>query len=128
MRSSYGPSLAWCGSWWRAGFWPAVQGRVMDGERRHDMSRFFFQAEDGIRDYKVTGVQTCALPISYRSAIITASPPGQCRASRAGLQEVGGHLSAESPGQPLFAFLADFVYPTRRTTFEIGRASCRERV
>src|SRR5256885_10448664 len=30
------------------------------------MSIFFFQAEDGIRDYKVTGVQTCALPISYR--------------------------------------------------------------
>src|SRR6516162_10790737 len=26
-------------------------------------SSFFFQAEDGIRDYKVTGVQTCALPI-----------------------------------------------------------------
>src|SRR6266850_2055107 len=26
---------------------------------------FFFQAEDGIRDYKVTGVQTCALPISF---------------------------------------------------------------
>src|SRR5256885_10643868 len=26
---------------------------------------FFFQAEDGIRDYKVTGVQTCALPISH---------------------------------------------------------------
>src|SRR5256885_9570106 len=40
--------------------------------RRKDMrwrlvvccSFFFFQAEDGIRDYKVTGVQTCALPIS----------------------------------------------------------------
>src|SRR3989454_38157 len=28
---------------------------------------FFFQAEDGIRDYKVTGVQTCALPISCGS-------------------------------------------------------------
>ena len=28
---------------------------------------FFFQAEDGIRDYKVTGVQTCALPISNGS-------------------------------------------------------------
>ena len=26
---------------------------------------FFFQAEDGIRDWSVTGVQTCALPISY---------------------------------------------------------------
>src|SRR5256885_1838318 len=29
---------------------------------------FFFQAEDGIRDYKVTGVQTCALPISRARA------------------------------------------------------------
>src|SRR2546426_10169346 len=28
-------------------------------------SFFFFQAEDGIRDYKVTGVQTCALPILF---------------------------------------------------------------
>src|SRR5215213_11807209 len=27
---------------------------------------FFFQAEDGIRDWSVTGVQTCALPISNR--------------------------------------------------------------
>src|SRR2546426_3603714 len=31
---------------------------------------FFFQAEDGIRDYKVTGVQTCALPISPSPAIV----------------------------------------------------------
>src|SRR5258707_5674936 len=30
---------------------------------------FFFQAEDGIRDIGVTGVQTCALPISFRIAI-----------------------------------------------------------
>src|SRR6266446_5713853 len=29
---------------------------------------FFFQAEDGIRDYKVTGVQTCALPICLAAA------------------------------------------------------------
>src|SRR5215475_14972285 len=28
---------------------------------------FFFQAEDGIRDFHVTGVQTCALPISHAS-------------------------------------------------------------
>src|SRR5205807_4681208 len=34
---------------------------------------FFFQAEDGIRDYKVTGVQTCALPIS---------PAGRWRGAR----------------------------------------------
>ena len=30
------------------------------------MKVFFFQAEDGIRDRLVTGVQTCALPISWR--------------------------------------------------------------
>src|SRR5690348_17623824 len=33
---------------------------------------FFFQAEDGIRDGRVTGVQTCALPIS---AAVPASAP-----------------------------------------------------
>src|SRR2546426_8161232 len=32
---------------------------------------FFFQAEDGIRDYKVTGVQTCALPI-YSASLARA--------------------------------------------------------
>src|SRR2546429_6990369 len=32
---------------------------------------FFFQAEDGIRDVAVTGVQTCALPISPAGAIIS---------------------------------------------------------
>src|SRR2546429_3637048 len=31
------------------------------------MCCFFFQAEDGIRDVAVTGVQTCALPISFPS-------------------------------------------------------------
>src|SRR5256885_3629219 len=31
---------------------------------------FFFQAEDGIRDYKVTGVQTCALPIYHVNAAL----------------------------------------------------------
>src|SRR3712207_7849500 len=30
---------------------------------------FFFQAEDGIRDIGVTGVQTCALPISYTKRV-----------------------------------------------------------
>src|SRR2546430_5420413 len=32
-------------------------------------SFFFFQAEDGIRDLTVTGVQTCALPIYLRATI-----------------------------------------------------------
>src|SRR5690554_7307237 len=40
---------------------------------------FFFQAEDGIRDADVTGVQTCALPISTPET----SPPPHCRAADA---------------------------------------------
>src|SRR5260221_6788985 len=36
---------------------------------------FFFQAEDGIRDHCVTGVQTCALPISGR-AVVTGDGEG----------------------------------------------------
>src|SRR5688572_32845400 len=35
---------------------------------------FFFQAEDGIRDLTVTGVQTCALPISAASTEAEAAP------------------------------------------------------
>src|SRR6266850_2438344 len=35
---------------------------------------FFFQAEDGIRDYKVTGVQTCALPIFAAPETMKALP------------------------------------------------------
>src|SRR2546430_12443853 len=40
----------------------------MSAERRRAerCGYFFFQAEDGIRDLTVTGVQTCALPISFR--------------------------------------------------------------
>src|SRR3989454_12833953 len=41
---------------------------------------FFFQAEDGIRDYKVTGVQTCALPIW--SSCVCSSPLGSVRSKQ----------------------------------------------
>src|SRR5256886_4926291 len=34
---------------------------------------FFFQAEDGIRDLTVTGVQTCALPISLGSSFMVST-------------------------------------------------------
>src|SRR5256885_7202181 len=39
---------------------------------------FFFQAEDGIRDYKVTGVQTCALPI-YKGTTPNNAGPTLCQ-------------------------------------------------
>src|SRR5205807_5191435 len=48
---------------------------------------FFFQAEDGIRYYKVTGVQTCALPISR----------GSCRTLAGALERAG--IGGEGPGR-----------------------------
>src|SRR3989454_11868854 len=39
---------------------------------------FFFQAEDGIRDYKVTGVQTCALPICQTGRAALRSHKDRC--------------------------------------------------
>src|SRR5256885_8494344 len=44
---------------------------------------FFFQAEDGIRDYKVTGVQTCALPICQKIDQQPAALAGQHHAAGA---------------------------------------------
>src|SRR2546429_6082695 len=39
---------------------------------------FFFQAEDGIRDVAVTGVQTCALPICWIPTLPTLMVPCLC--------------------------------------------------
>src|SRR3989449_7873975 len=51
-------------------------------------SFFFFQAEDGIRDVAVTGVQTCALPIYH---LLAASSGDEAeRAGRAGGLSAGG--------------------------------------
>src|SRR3712207_7814927 len=46
--------------------------------QQEQIKYFFFQAEDGIRDIGVTGVQTCALPIFARPA----RPPTGCTTSR----------------------------------------------
>src|ERR1022692_2561640 len=50
---------------WTGNPWPVYASALAVGLgcARLDFRFFFFQAEDGIRDYKVTGVQTCALPI-----------------------------------------------------------------
>src|SRR2546426_458198 len=44
--------------------WNFKPAKIFMGDGGAMFLGFFFQAEDGIRDYKVTGVQTCALPIS----------------------------------------------------------------
>src|SRR5258707_9882465 len=87
---------------------------------------FFFQAEDGIRDIGVTGVQTCALPIStpanyfhilrrqlhrtFRKPLVIMTPKSLLRHKRA-----ISSLSEFGPGSSFHRV-------------QIGRASCRERV
>src|SRR5690606_40720668 len=87
---------------------------------------FFFQAEDGIRDFHVTGVQTCALPICTRRSLLGRSasrqslvPRGRSRPSR-----VPTGWSSTATGARCGA-PADRRQPRRAR--EIGRASCRER-
>src|SRR6266540_5686464 len=64
---------------------------------------FFFQAEDGIRDRDVTGVQTCALPISPRRCSSQAQRPGVKSGSSqrwADLREAREGISGAATGLP----------------------------
>src|SRR2546430_13459708 len=90
-----------------------------------EMLFFFFQAEDGIRDLTVTGVQTCALPIS--------APPGgkwddrhrnSARGQSRGQRPARGadDEQVETRGRETENEVVQAVFT------EIGRASCRERV
>src|SRR5256885_10198378 len=88
---------------------------------------FFFQAEDGIRDYKVTGVQTCALPISVPTftlapcrTLMSASTP----ALGAGTSTVTLSVSSTTSDSSAFTESPTFLFHLPK----IGRASCRERV
>src|SRR2546429_8384113 len=66
---------------------------------------FFFQAEDGIRDVAVTGVQTCALPISWLRSRggprrCAATPWARCAGRRSGLASSRSHGCAVPPAGP----------------------------
>src|SRR5438046_10236185 len=85
---------------------------------------FFFQAEDGIRDWSVTGVQTCALPI-WRSGSDSRNdcaqiPPDKFPCPRQREYRSGWRAAKSSLSPP-------WRWPFRRPTRQIGRASCRER-
>src|SRR5690606_39460225 len=94
-----------------------------------------FQAEDGIRDFHVTGVQTCALPISGPRSTGTGArgtpPPGrpQTQAQPRPQPMPADDLNIDE------AFAEDARYRTSRLRRaerprhrKIGRASCRGRV
>src|SRR2546421_2866297 len=85
---------------------------------------FFFQAEDGIRDLIVTGVQTCALPILIEAV----------REHLGTKQQVFAEVDRAAPADALLATntsslsVAAIAAAARDPGREIGRASCRERV
>src|SRR5690606_39394105 len=89
---------------------------------------FFLQAEDGIRDFHVTGVQTCALPI-YRP-----SQTSRRATAEEGDRDRPPHAPPEVPGAPRCqasgTSRAEREFRRRDVLYgdhEIGRASCRER-
>src|SRR2546430_7685944 len=100
--------------------------RILLGNLRSQDRDFFFQAEDGIRDLTVTGVQTCALPISDEgnpSSMLLHALGGSTVLvgnilHRGATCSVVGPMLALSWGEGT----ADGKH------YEIGRASCRERV
>src|SRR5437764_14870738 len=82
---------------------------------------FFFQAEDGIRDTSVTGVQTCALPIYivyFRFRLLHE------------VADIDDVVVLQAVGRTHRQFeLVDLLEERRvEREIEIGRASCRERV
>src|SRR5699024_11242586 len=93
-------------------------------------SLFFFQAEDGIRDRNVTGVQTCALPIC--KALISTDLPSKELGQFADLALKSRHTKIATLSLvPPDVNVADPDFDQIRKTIsraKIGRASCRERV
>src|SRR2546422_9510962 len=63
---------------------------------------FFFQAEDGIRDVAVTGVQTCALPISNSGASWTGSGAPWTNWMSVAASADGNKLVAVAGNGPIF--------------------------
>src|SRR5690606_40474505 len=74
------------------------------------ISIFFFQAEDGIRDFHVTGVQTCALPISHRA-----------EGDRRGLQaDRAGERLRSKRGATVSSTMADSSSPAPISSLTVG--------
>src|SRR3712207_8505023 len=84
---------------------------------------FFFQAEDGIRDIGVTGVQTCALPIFIATGLPSAGPNGPNRpvTGQAGLSFDIGSINT-----PLGQEVVPGTFDGRSEERRVGKA-CRSR-
>ena len=101
---------------------------------------FFFQAEDGIRDSPVTGVQTCALPIfpGASADFMSNNVADKLISAATGLESVKTmNTDCQEGSCKLQIFFKDNVSEVKYASLmnnlrskveEIGRASCRERV
>src|SRR5256885_12937478 len=92
---------------------------------------FFFQAEDGIRDYKVTGVQTCALPIF--SAMVITAMTDWCAAKAGCFLNVAQSASPPPVGTPVASptgqspvWVNSLDYGSRSEERRVGK-ECRSR-
>src|ERR671936_726177 len=85
---------------------------------------FFFQAEDGIRDYKVTGVQTCALPISLLDLLAPTLGPVTWPEvlERAGNGDLGCRRVMLDAGGPVRAAAAMVCHPVKRAAIPSAAA------
>src|SRR5690606_40081379 len=92
---------------------------------------FFFQAEDGIRDFHVTGVQTCALPICWFRAFRLKVGSGHWFEPSILHQSIGircfSCLYIKPNYENMYSVYILYSLALDRY-YEIGRASCRERV
>src|SRR5690606_40495233 len=86
---------------------------------------FFFQAEDGIRDFHVTGVQTCALPISLvdRGKGLRIAEVSRLRAS---VERVGHRIAKRAADRHAFVRPARVRDLERSEERRVGKEwSCR---
>src|SRR5690606_40005158 len=93
---------------------------------------FFFQAEDGIRDFHVTGVQTCALPILRlpKATVTTWIQNLEARLRVKLLNRTTRKVSVTADGAAYYERclrILNEVEETESVLTQIGRASCRER-
>src|SRR5690606_40382527 len=93
---------------------------------------FFFQAEDGIRDFHVTGVQTCALPIYDQTSYKAVAGLYENLEKTDDWRRWVTERSANESIKPQYRADAFVALAAKQNTCaneisEIGRASCRER-